>query len=731
MCCRIIVFCTFSLAVIQPFLSRGHATEVAPFAPTRNDFGEIGLIQMPTGRSALEGGFLLGATVNNDYYHYYTALQITPWLETTLRFTQTPDVSYNDDPNFSGNTIHTDKSIDLKFRLMKESYWLPETAIGFRDLSGTGLFDSEYIAATKRAGPFDFTVGIAWGYIGNSANLIGNKNSSFDCDRESSFQGKGGKIDYFRWFSGCASVFGGIEYQTPWKNLQVKIEYDTNDYKSDFIALHAQRNIPQDSPFNYGVVYKLGDWGNIHSSFERGNTWTFGINFTTDFTGLKQLWRDVPSPPSTDVITQKDASDIDWEEIKEEIETSAGYNRANIYANNQTVTVFSSPSTYRDRSIAHDKTAKILLNSGTSATTYQLIEQQANLSITQTNIDAATYLQVAKQQYIGSTISDATMRINPNVSQNALQDIAQTKRNSPWSLYLEPTLQQSLGGSEGFYFYNIGVSGGVDYWFNNNIVVGGNLYLNLFDNYDNFLYSIPPDKTSLKRVRTLVRQYISNYPIRLNNFQVTAFDQFGENIYAQAYGGYLETMFAGVGGEMLYRRLNSNWAFGLDVNYVAQRNPNKSWQVFADENQFDTTQNVFYQVQTGVTTGHFSIYYRPQWEPIDSFSIKTSVGRYLAEDKGITIDISKQFDSGISAGAFITKTNLSAAEFGEGSFNKGVYLSIPFDIFSVNPSLKRAKLAWSPLSRDGGQMLSRKYHLYDMTNARDPNSEFINKSTWN
>ena len=31
------------------------------------------------------------------------------------------------------------------------------------------------------------------------------------------------------------------------------------------------------------------------------------------------------------------------------------------------------------------------------------------------------------------------------------------------------------------------------------------------------------------------------------------------------YGGYLETMFGGAGAEVLYRPLDSNWAFGLDL----------------------------------------------------------------------------------------------------------------------------------------------------------------------
>lgn len=44
-------------------------------------------------------------------------------------------------------------------------------AFGKRDIAGTGLFDGEYLVASKQAGPFDFTLGMAWGYAGNAGNI--------------------------------------------------------------------------------------------------------------------------------------------------------------------------------------------------------------------------------------------------------------------------------------------------------------------------------------------------------------------------------------------------------------------------------------------------------------------------------------------------------------------------------------------------------------------------------
>ncbi|CAH0534295.1 hypothetical protein VST7929_02211 [Vibrio stylophorae] len=46
-------------------------------------------------------------------------------------------------------------------------------------------------------------------------------------------------------------------------------------------------------------------------------------------------------------------------------------------------------------------------------------------------------------------------------------------------------------------------------------------------------------------------------------------------------------MFAGVGSEILYRTLNSNWAWGLMSTMWAQRDPDNTFSVFTEEVQYD------------------------------------------------------------------------------------------------------------------------------------------------
>ncbi|GEA60104.1 hypothetical protein VCO01S_12970 [Vibrio comitans NBRC 102076] len=96
------------------------------------------------------------------------------------------------------------------------------------------------------------------------------------------------------------------------------------------------------------------------------------------------------------------------------------------------------------------------------------------------------------------------------------------------------------------------------------------------------------------------------------------------------------------------------------------------------------------------------------------------VGEFLAGDIGARLDFSKQFDSGVIAGVFASFSDLTPEEYGEGSFTKGFYISIPFDVMTVRPSQNRANFTCLPITRDGGQMLQRKYELFEVTDARSP-----------
>jgi membrane-associated phospholipid phosphatase len=201
-------------------------------------------------------------------------------------------------------------------------------------------------------------------------------------------------------------------------------------------------------------------------------------------------------------------------------------------------------------------------------------------------------------------------------------------------------------------------------------------------------------------VRTDQRQYVTTARLTLPLLQATHVEELGASQYASVYGGMLEPMYAGVGAEWLYRPWRSPLAFGVDVNSVRQRGFEQGFSLR----------------DYAVNTGHATLYWDTGWQGVQA---NLMVGQYLAGDRGATLNVKRVFPNGVSMGAWATKTNVSAAQFGEGSFDKGIFVNVPFDLMFPKTSADVAQFVWDPLTRDGGARLSRSVALYDLTQLRD------------
>ncbi|MEZ8717573.1 YjbH domain-containing protein [Vibrio splendidus] len=696
------------------------------YRTSQMNFGGVGLMQMPTGRMAPEGEFNFSASFNNEYHFYNVSLQVMPWLETTIRYTQVQDLLYSggadqdcSQNSFSGCTKYTDKGIDFKLRLIEEGYYLPEVSVGVRDFGGTGLFDGEFVAATKRFGPVDFTLGMAWGYMGTSGNFTNPlcKASDKYCERPSDYKGNGGSVDFERWFKGDAAIYGGFEYQTPYKPLTLKLEYDGNDYSQDFPVVRGGVDMTQHTPWNVGAVYRFTDWGSAKVSYERGDTLTLGFDLSTNFNEMYSVWRDTETAElrPSDVET---VDDIDMAALAKELEIVAGYEQAQILVDDNSIVVKGTQVKYRDRDVALERGATVIANAVPSyIDTYKIIENDKSLELTETTVDAQAFKAVANNSYLNAQTSDATDTHELERKKSVIYHDGRER----FDVSISPNLAQSFGSAENFYLYSLGLYTNASFWALNNVELSGSLYVNLIDNYDKFNYEIPSDGTDqTPRVRTLFRSYV-NDPVRLDRLQLTWFEDYGSGVYTQAYGGYLESMFAGVGSEILYRPFNQNWAIGADMTAISQRDPESWFGTFDQEIQInpDDSSRTYKVIDKG-TTGFITGYYTPQWDFLSDTLLKVGVGKFLAGDIGTRVDFSKQFKSGVIAGAFVSLTDMTTEEYGEGSYTKGFYVSIPFDLVTVKPSSSRAGFTWLPITRDGGQVLNKQYNLFDQTDARSP-----------
>ena len=601
---------------------------------------------------------------------------------------------YSDDPDFSGDQTYKDKGIDVKFRLLQESRYLPQVSLGIRDFGGTGLFESEYLALSKKWHNLDVHFGIGWGYLGQGGNITNpfcQLRDSF-CQRPEGYGGRGGKVDYDQFFKGPASLFGGIEYQTPWQPLRLKLEYEGNNYQQDFAG-----SLTQDSNWNIGAVYRWGNF-NFDLNYQRGNTVGFGVHYALNLHDVRQYkikpaLRPLPEQLDRTEITDRDA-------LPRALLREAGFALRTAHMTDDEFIIYGQQMAYRDHDEAIERIGRVLATEVPAhIKRYRVVNYAGNLAMVETVIEADKFIAAARYDSLNSTVKSTYVRQQPEAKTLVYKE---QPEQSGFFAGAETFFIQTFGSPETFYMYQGGIFANAGYRLNNNVMLNGTAKITLLENFDKFNYTVDALDTPLPRVRTYVREYVSGNVVSLENLYLQWQDEIAPDWFAQAYGGYLETMFGGVGTEVLYRPVDSNIAIGFDVNYVRQRDY---------DNELD-----FLNYKT--LTGHINLYWKPELLPDSQLTF--NLGQFLAKDKGVNIDFAKRFDSGIVVGAYAAFTNVSAEEYGEGSFTKGFYLSIPFDLFSLRPAKGRGRLPWVPISRDGGQPLNRPATLIDMTEQRSP-----------
>ena len=665
---------------------------------TQNDFGGVGLLQTPTARMAPAGELSLNANRTEPNTRYSLSLQPLDWLEGTFRYNVVSNRKYGPE-ELSGDQSYKDKAVDVKARLWQESHWLPEVALGFRDVGGTGFFSSEYFVANKRFNNLDFSLGIAWGYIGNRGDMdnpLGYIDDKFDTRPVSTTAGEVRTNAYFR---GPTALFGGVAYQTPWAPLSLKLEFDGNDYKHE----PQNNNLKQDSPINIGAVYKLNDSVDLIAGWERGNTALFGITLHTNFVSRKAPVKsyDPPAQPLPAQAPVAPLEGVNWAAVSQQLEKNAGYKVERIAQRDSELMVYGEQSKYFYSAKGAGRASRILDNTANDQIQwFTMVNKRYDMPVEEISVPRSTFRDVVnnEQDLVNLHRTTEVNRATAHYDKTLYQ-----KKPDPFTYGFGLGYQQSMGGPDGFLLYQISAYAEGQYRFTPSTWASGGISANLLNNYDKFKYDAP---SNLPRVRTDVRQYVTTSDITMPALQLNKAKRLDQDLYGMVYGGYLESMYAGVGGELLYRPMGERWSIGADLNYVRQR-------------EFDQG---FGLRDYRTVTGHITSYTKL---PFD-LDAAVSVGRYLARDWGTTIDISREFTNGVKFGGWVTRTTASSEEYGEGSFDKGIYISIPFDEMMSVSTMSRANIAWAPLTRDGGAMLHRQYSLHTMTDGRNRDAFYEN-----
>jgi hypothetical protein len=297
-----------------------------------------------------------------------------------------------------------------------------------------------------------------------------------------------------------------------------------------------------------------------------------------------------------------------------------------------------------------------------------------------------------------ATVSGSTAEVRDAVDisypdlENPLLDEGNDKIFPLFHWSIGPRYRQSVFDPNAPYQYQIYLAGLTDIDILPGLTASTKLDLNLYNNF-----TVTGVNTSvLPHVRSDIDEYLMKGATGIGYMMLAYRDRISPDIFTEVEAGLLEDMFAGAGGQMIWRPEDSRIAVGADLYHVWQR----GFDRLLDLRQYN------------VTTGHISIYYQSPWYGLN---FNVHAGRYLAGDYGGTFELTRRFDTGVEVGAFATFTNVPFKEFGEGSFDKGIIIRIPLEWGIPAHSTTVEDLTLRSLSRDGGQRLANDDSLYEET----------------
>ena len=657
-------------------------------SPSAGFYGETGILEIPNARFLDEG--TLSFSYSSSFPNEYTSLTASPfsWLEATYRYTEVENQKYGQS-FYSGNQSYKDKGFDFKLKILNERYYLPQLAVGLRDIAGTGLFSSEYFVASKKLGNFDLTTGLGWGALatnGNYKNPFASIKERFEIRNSSQGYVQGGDFNYKDWFSGPMSLIGGIEYDLKKYGLRFKLEYDTSepDQKVPF-----KNPVDIQSRFNLGVDYFLSDSFRLGLGFDRGNQIRF--SFTVKGNYSKDT---VTKPPPKKVQSLNDEQNTRVKQNK-----MLFYRSLNRSLRDESIYIQGASLDQKrsDVSVASGKfnsfprlagrTARI--TSALSPPEVEIINVHVMNGEFETFNIAFDRKEFDKSNNNNSSSAEVllTSEINSNSSDlfHEVSEFKPTVKLPQIDWNMSPALRHQIGGPEAFYLGQLWWKTDVSIKFKRNLTLYSSFGLDIYNNFNDLNNT---SQSTIPHVRSDIQEYLKQGKNNIQKIKVEYLDSPIDDVFLRLELGLLEEMFGGYGGEIYYRPFNKPYSFGLNLHKVRQRGYDQRLK-FRDYETVTSNLSIYYDLPYGISS-------------------QVLLGKYLAGDKGVTVDLSRRLETGYTIGIFATKTNLSTEEFGEGSFDKGFYFAIPLELFYTDYRQGTIPFGMHPLTKDGGALLN--YH---------------------
>ncbi len=656
-----------------------------------SDFGNLGLIKSPSARVSPDA--TLSATLSFDEVAdiYNISYQATPWLEGTFRYS----VFDPRKERSEARDANRDRSYGIKLRLLQERARVPQVAVGIRDLLGTGIWEGEYLVASKRVGSFDINLGLGWGRLGSRggiSNPLAVLGDGFEArpagDTGGDFGGESRGSSFFR---GDVGFFGGLSYQLSQRPIKLLLEYSGDNY-----AREARLGtVDKPSPLNMGLEWQALADTSVTVSWLRGDS--IGINLSTRLNTKSNP----PKKASARFYSSSEPRSLS--QAPESLDLSSWYDRLLYDYERSGLRLHS--ATLRPGA----SSARVEISNDSYALTGDAVQRALSLAEVHLPSRVSTLdVLLRENSYIAPTLEYRLERVTTDLRQlNKLSGSSRSsvKESSSRLHILEGRTNPKPSNATNYGYPKVNF--GADLATRIQLMdpdapLAGQIYAklsaraSLADNLDiwavygqDIYNDFSTDRVSnsiIQRVRSDVNRYLVEGQSGLDQLYIEYRKSATPSLHYRAYAGILEAMYGGAGIEVLYAPFKSRVAVGATINALRQRGFEKNFE--------------FLDYKT--VTGYLSLFYATPFYNVDA---AVHAGRYLGKDTGYTFEARRTFDSGFSLGGFFTRTNVSAEEFGEGSFDKGLFFRIPFNGLLPGNTRSAYTTILRPLERDGGRRL--------------------------
>ncbi|MBE0412430.1 YjbH domain-containing protein [Yoonia sp.] len=630
-----------------------------------NTFGASGLIDMPVASSAPDAELAFTLSSFARQTRNTLTFQASPRLSASFRYAALRKIMGQHGVIYDRIL---DRSLALHYRILDETRRRPAVAVGVADFIGTGIYGGEYLVATKALRPdLAVTLGVGWGRyagVGGFANPLG---PAF-ADRPDRVFAQGGTITRNAFFRGDVAFFGGVQWQ-PTPKLGVTLEYSSDRYPYEDPAAFVRR-----TPFNFGLNYTLRPGVQVAAQYlygaEFGAQLTFALNPTR--------------PPH-----------------------GSGYARG--------------PATVR----AGTPLARALAAEGLVLTGAQVVDGRMDIAVQNTRFPdsaqaigraARVLAQIAPKGIDAFAItldapglrgpavvlqrSDlATLEFAPNgtaqIGQQAEFATAAAGFDNRYPVFdwsLRPYITPNLFDPDDPLRADVGIALDAQWQLAAGVIGRATVQQRLAGNLDQ---TVRKSDSALPHVRSDFALYEREGNGDIAQLALHWYAQPLRDVATRVSIGLFETMYGGMSSEVLWYPGGRDLAFGIELNALRQRDYDGGLG-FRDD---------------AMTSGHASIY----WQGKGGYSAQLDAGRYLAGDWGGTLTLARQFRNGWSLGAFATLTDVPFETFGEGSFDKGIVLTVPLSWVSGRPRRDALATTLRPVTRDGGARVQVDGRLYPLT----------------